>query len=273
LPLASVRCWAVGAALSKSELATAMPTSGGTYVYLERTFGPLAGTISGIGLWMSLLLKSAFALVGFSAYLSVMADLPEKLVALSLLTVIAILNILGVNLISKMQKFILVGVLLALLALSLIGVTQIKPELLELGFTKGFHGFLAATAFVYVSYAGVTKVAAIAEEVKNPGRNLPLGILISWFTVMCIYVFVVYVLVTNVPLEGLIHFEGGDKPDLRPIYTLAVILGGKTVGIIAAVLAVITMVSMAMAGLMAASRFPFACFFPLSKLQNWRVRS
>ena len=46
------------AALSKSELSTAMPTSGGTYVYLERTFGPLAGTISGIGLWLSLLLKS-----------------------------------------------------------------------------------------------------------------------------------------------------------------------------------------------------------------------
>lgn len=55
------------AALSKSELATAMPTSGGTYVYLERTFGPLAGTIAGLGLWLSLLLKSAFALVGFDA--------------------------------------------------------------------------------------------------------------------------------------------------------------------------------------------------------------
>lgn len=246
------------AALSKSELATAMPTSGGTYVYLERTFGPLAGTISGIGLWMSLLLKSAFALVGFSAYLSVMADLPQTPVAISLLVAITILNILGVKVISKMQKFILAGVLLALLALSAVGVTQFDSEFLEAGFTKGFHGFLAATAFVYVSYAGVTKVAAIAEEVKNPGRNLPLGILISWVLVMCIYVLVVFVLMTNVPLESLIHFEGGDKPDLHPIYTLAVILGGETAGIVAAVLAVITMVSMAVAGLMAASRFPFA---------------
>ena len=41
----------LSAALSQSELATAMPTSGGTYIYLERTFGPLLGTISGIGLW------------------------------------------------------------------------------------------------------------------------------------------------------------------------------------------------------------------------------
>ena len=52
------------AALSKSELATAMPSSGGTYVYIERAFGPLFGTISGIGLWLSLLLKSSFALIG-----------------------------------------------------------------------------------------------------------------------------------------------------------------------------------------------------------------
>ena len=46
------------AALSKTELATAMPTSGGTYVYIDRAFGPLAGTIAGVGLWCSLLLKS-----------------------------------------------------------------------------------------------------------------------------------------------------------------------------------------------------------------------
>ena len=37
------------AALSKSELATAMPTSGGTYVYLERSFGPLVGTVADWG--------------------------------------------------------------------------------------------------------------------------------------------------------------------------------------------------------------------------------
>jgi amino acid transporter/mannitol/fructose-specific phosphotransferase system IIA component (Ntr-type)/nucleotide-binding universal stress UspA family protein len=246
------------AALSKSELATAMPTSGGTYVYLERTFGPLAGTISGIGLWLSLLLKSAFALVGFSAYLSVMADFPEKAVALTLLVAITVLNILGVNIISKMQKFILAGVLFALLVLSLVGVARIQPELLEFGLTKGFHGFLAATAFVYVSYAGVTKVAAIAEEVKDPDRNLPLGILISWLTVMSIYVFVVFVLVNTVPLDDLTHFEGTDKPDLHPIYTMTVIIAGETAGIVAAVFAVVTMVSMAVAGLLAASRFPFA---------------
>jgi APA family basic amino acid/polyamine antiporter len=55
-------------ALSKSELASGMPTSGGSYVFLKRTYGPMVGTLSGLGLWASFLLKSAFALIGFSAY-------------------------------------------------------------------------------------------------------------------------------------------------------------------------------------------------------------
>ncbi len=246
------------AALSKSELATAMPTSGGTYVYLERTFGPLAGTISGLGLWLSLLLKSAFALVGFSAYLSVLVDVPLKPVAIALLAVITILNILGVSVISKMQKFIITGVLSALLAMSVVGAGSMDLSFLDAGFSHGIHGFLAATAFVYVSYAGVTKVAAIAEEVKNPDRNLPLGILISWLTVMCVYVLVVFVLVTKVPMEQLINYEGTGKPDLHPIFTFATIIGGSVAGTVAALFAVVTMVSMAVAGLLAASRFPFA---------------
>ena len=55
-------------AISKAELSSAMPTSGGAYVYIERTFGPMIGTISGLGLWASFMLKSAFALIGFGAY-------------------------------------------------------------------------------------------------------------------------------------------------------------------------------------------------------------
>ena len=57
------------AALSKSELATALPASGGSYVFIERCLGPLAGTIGGIGLSVSLILKAAFALMVLGAYL------------------------------------------------------------------------------------------------------------------------------------------------------------------------------------------------------------
>ncbi len=246
------------AALSKSELATAMPTSGGTYVYLERTFGPLAGTVSGLGLWFSLLLKSAFALIGFGAYLGVLIDVPMQPVAIGLLFAITTLNVLGVSVISRVQKLVVVVVLASLLILGLAGLWTVQATNLEQGFSHGAQGFIAAAAFVYISYAGVTKVAAIAEEVKNPNRNLPMGILISWLVVLCVYVFVVFVLVGNIPTAQLLNSNGTGEPNLHPIYTLATVVLGPTAGWIAAILAIITMVSMALAGLLAASRFPFA---------------
>ena len=95
------------AALSKAELGTAMPTAGGTYIYIERCFGPFAGTVAGAGLWLSLLLKSAFALVGFAAYLWVFADVPIKPTALVLLVAIVGLNIIGVQAVSRVQQLVI----------------------------------------------------------------------------------------------------------------------------------------------------------------------
>ena len=96
------------AAISKSELATAMPSSGGSYVYVQETFGPLIGTISGLGLWANFMLKSAFALIGFKAYLWVIEDvigfdINIESAAMVLLLIIVAINILGLKRIKKVQ--------------------------------------------------------------------------------------------------------------------------------------------------------------------------
>ncbi|HFA49652.1 MAG TPA: amino acid permease [Bacteroidetes bacterium] len=239
------------AALSKAELATSMPTSGGTYVFVERTLGPIFGTISGIGLWLSLLLKSSFALVGFGAYLLVLADVPLKATAISFLGLIMLLNIFGVKKVGKVQLVVVILSVLGLLLVLLFGVPSVEPENLSPLFTDGKGGLFTATAFVFVSYAGVTKVAAIAEEIKNPNRNLPLAMFIALGFVSVIYVSVTFTLVGNVPVGEL-------SKDIRPIFTLAERLGGRIAGIAAAVLGVITLISMANSGVLAASRFPFA---------------
>jgi len=239
------------AALSKAELATAMPTSGGTYVYIERAFGPLFGTISGIGLWLSLLLKSSFALVGFGAYLAVLAFLPLRPVALIFLLLILMLNIIGVKKVAKAQIAIVSISLIGLGVLLTFGIPSIDPMNLKPFFTHGQLGLASATAFVFVSYAGVTKVAAIAEEIENPDRNLPIAMIVALLSVTFVYTFVALTLVGNIPLADL-------STNIKPIYTLAEILGGKIAGIGAAVLGVLTLISMANSGVLAASRFPFA---------------
>jgi len=239
------------AALSKAELATAMPTSGGTYVYLDRAFGPLVGTIAGIGLWLALLLKSAFALVGFSAYLVVLADVPIKAAALIMLAFIVVLNLRGVRKVGQVQSVVVSIAVVALLVFFSMGLSQYDPRRLQPLFSEGGGGFLAAAAFVFVSYAGITKVAAFAEEVKNPKRNLPLGILLSLLIAVVLYGMISFILVAVVPMDQL-------QGDLHPIYTLANTVGGKLFGTIAAVIGVATMASMANGGLLAASRFPYA---------------
>jgi len=243
----------VPAALSKAELATAMPTSGGTYVYIDRTFGPLAGTIAGLGLWLSLLLKSAFALVGFGAYLSAeIGDaLPLLPTSLVLLAGVVALNVAGVRKIGKIQLGIVGVALIGLIALSLWGAPSFDEAKLEDSFSGGVVGFMQAVAFVYIAFAGVTKVGAIAEEVKNPGRNLPRGILISLSVVIVVYGGVTLCLVGNVSATEL-------AGDMRPIYTLAARVAGPVGASLTAILAVLTMTSMATSGLLAASRFPFA---------------
>jgi len=242
------------AALSKSELATAMPSSGGTYVYIERAFGPFFGTIAGIGLWLSLLFKSAFALVGFGAYLSILVNLsPEltKYIALAFLLLILFLNIMGVKKVGKVQVVIVSISLITLALILLFGLPKTSSELLEPFYINGKMGLFSTVAFVYISYAGVTKVAAIAGEIKNPGTNLPRAMILSLFIMTCIYVSVAFVLVGNIPLDNL-------ATDINPIYTISKLLGGPIVGYISAGVGIITLISMANSGVLAASRFPFA---------------
>ena len=117
--------------------------------------------------------------------------------------------------------------------------------------TFGLKGLFSATALVFVSYAGVTKVAAIAEEIMEPEKNLPRGILISLLIVTGLYASVNYILVKTFNAELLTN-------NLRPIYDLAVKVGGSYAGVLLSVVAILCMTSMANAGVLAASRFPFA---------------
>jgi amino acid transporter len=258
------------AAYSKSELATAMPSSGGAYVFIERAFGPLFGTISGLGLWIALVLKCAFALVGIGAYVLVVLDMDSeaitKSVGLGFLFLVFLLNIVGAKKAGNFQSYAVLVALLVLAALFVLGIqsmdqttpffAKLKEEAVELA---GYKDFVFAVAFVYLSYSGVTKVAAIAEEIKNPDKNLPLGMILSLFIITTIYVLISFVLTANV---GLAELAG----NYSPIHTLALDLnvssyevsGIHVVGAFIALIAVLTLLSTVNAGVLASSRFPFA---------------
>tara|TARA_Y100000739_G_scaffold229708_1_gene245612 strand:+ start:6925 stop:9165 length:2241 start_codon:yes stop_codon:yes gene_type:complete len=258
------------AAYSKSELATAMPSSGGTYVFIERAFGPLFGTISGLGLWIALVLKCAFALVGIGAYVLVVLEMDSegitKSVGLGFLFLVFLLNVVGAKKAGNFQSYAVLLALIVLAALFVLGIqttdqatpffARLKNETVELA---GYKDLIFAVAFVYLSYSGVTKVAAIAEEIKNPDKNLPQGMILSLIIITIIYVLISFVLTSNISLSEL-------AGNYSPIHSLATDLnvssfeinGVHVVGAFIAFIAVLTLLSTVNAGVLASSRFPFA---------------
>ena len=241
----------VPAALSKSEMATAMPEAGGTYIYIERGMGPLLGTIAGVGTWFSLSFKGALALVGGVPYLLVLFDLPLKPVALALAALLILINVVGAKQTGRLQVAIVVVMLAALGWFAAGSAPSVQPANYANFFADGIGGLLAATGLVFVSYAGVTKVASVAEEVEDPGRNIPLGILGSLVFTTLLYVGIVAVLVG-------VTDPGSVAGSLTPVAVAAEATLGQA-GVVAVILAaILALVSTANAGILSSSRYPLA---------------
>lgn len=252
------------AAISKSELASGMPSSGGSYVFLERTYGPLFGTISGLGLWASFMLKSAFSLIGFSAYfifITTFFDVEMTMLTLSLsaLLLITVVNIMGVSKIKTIQTPIVVttvGLLLGMCIMALRAPNFDASVPLDGAFSTDIWTLAETAGFVFVAYAGVTKVAAIGDEVKDPEKNLPAGILLSLVIATVVYSLLAFMMMAAIPGEWWFNEDGKVVED--PISVFAAELAGSTFGVVVAIVSVLTMISMALAGILASSRFLFA---------------
>jgi APA family basic amino acid/polyamine antiporter len=94
----------IPAMMSKVELATVIPRSGGVYYFFKRSLGPVLGTIGGIGIWLTLSLKSSFALVGIGAYLSIfLNNIPMVPVSIGIAILLCLINLAGVK---KTGKFV-----------------------------------------------------------------------------------------------------------------------------------------------------------------------
>ena len=241
--------------LSMAELATAMPRAGGIYYFLDRSLGPLVGTIGGFGTWISLILKSAFALVGVGAYLHLfLPDLDTRPIAAGFAIFFGLVNLFGSRKSGSFQVVLLGGLLLLLLWFCGFGLLEMDIGNFDGLFETGSTGFISTAGLVVVSYMGLTKVASVAEEVIHPERNLPLGMFLAFGTVVIVYLVGTSVMVGVAGVETLAR-EGGD---LTPVATVAELLVGRWGAVLMTVAAVFAFSSVANAGILSASRYPLA---------------
>lgn len=238
-------------ALSMAELATAMPKAGSDYFFIMRGFGAGTGSIAGMLSWFSLSLKSAFAIVGMATFINLIFQFPGLLAGAILTAGFIALNILGVKEAARAQAAIVFMLFSVLILYVVLGFPRMQVELLIPFTPKGAGSVFAAAGFVFVSYGGLLKVASVAEEVRNPGKVLPMGLGLALVSVTLLYALTVMV------TSGVVDEATLDN-SLTPISDGGRAILGRTGFVVMSVGAILAFISTANAGIMAASRYLLA---------------
>ncbi len=245
----------IPALFSKAELATAMPKAGGVYFFINRSFGALFGTFAGFSSWFALSLKSAFALVGIGIFLEPLfphySAETVKIIAVTFTVFFTLLNILSVGESGRLQVFLVFGLIILLIYYIFSGMPHINIHRYVPFAPSGWRKVFTVTGLIFISYGGLTKVASVAEEVRNPKKTLPAGMIAAYVFVSILYVLVIFVTV------GLLD-SSEFRQTLTPISLAASKYSGNSGFIVLAVAALLAFITTANAGIMAAARSPLA---------------
>ncbi|EMA66065.1 cationic amino acid transporter [Halorubrum aidingense JCM 13560] len=194
-------------ALPTSELATAMPRSGGGYFFISRGLGTAPGAIVGLGLWLGLVFASAFYLVGLGSYAGqvfleagiALPVNPAVPLGVAFGVGLTVLSLFGTENTASLQNAIVVVLLIILTlflsyggldALGVFGAERTPERFFPPG---GLLPVLQTAALVFTSYLGFAQVATVAGDIKEPSRNLPLAMVASVLVVGVFYVATIFV--------------------------------------------------------------------------------
>ena len=224
-------------AISYAAVGSAMPMEGGTYYYPSRVYSPFIGFLSGWTRWLAYITPVAITAIAFSDHIhTVVPMIPATLLMLSFIAFFYILNVLGIKISSRAQTIMFVILTVGLLTFGLKGLTSIKPEYMTPMQPFGFSGTIHAAALLFFAYVGFTCAAEIGDEVKNPGTNVPLGMVIA--IVVC---FILYILMSISASGNLLWSE--QALSSTPIYDAAKIVlpvGGSTIFLLVVMMALAT---------------------------------
>ena len=193
--------------LSYAELATRIPEAGAEYSYLQKAL-PNRRLISFVvGLVVCVLGAATAATVSlsFAGYLQGFIKLPIVPTAFGLLLLVTLINIIGLQISSKVNilfTLIELGGLAIVITLGL----QSEEFASDLSITAN-SGVLPATALLFFSYLGFENMAALAEEAKDAKRHIPIAIIASVILTTVVYVLVGLATIALVPPEQLLGDE------------------------------------------------------------------
>jgi len=255
-------------ALSASELGTAMPRSGGAYYYVNHALGPMFGSVAGWANWLGLAFASAFYMVGFGRYIARIFGLAGSVgsgpVSITVVKLIALvgggcfvaINYVGAKETGRLQNVIVVLLIAILTVFTLLGTLRAEPS--NLPPATDVVTTLETTGLIFVSYLGFVQITSVAEEIKDPGTNLPRAVIGSVVIVTVIYALVLVIMSAAVPkgfIAGVVSSNAENPIAVVEVgqYIQGAVMGGALLfgGLLATA-------SSANASILASSRINFA---------------
>jgi APA family basic amino acid/polyamine antiporter len=263
---AMLSAWLIGGllafagAMAYAELAALRPRAGGEYVYLRDAFGPIAGFLTG---WTSFVAGFAGAIaasaVGFASFLGRffavardttplvavplgpinMSVSPQALLALGLIWLLSWVHIRGIGPGRVVQNALAVAKIVVLLGFVAAGLSWGRGSIehFEIGKSAAMGGLLLALIPVMFSYSGWNAAAYVAEEIRDPGRNVPLALALGTGAVILVYLALNLLYVYAMPVTDLIGLNvrvvdaaadrlfGPEAGDVLAVITLFIVAG------------------------------------------------
>jgi basic amino acid/polyamine antiporter, APA family len=214
------------AALCYAEFSSAVPVSGSVYTYTYATMGEIFAFLIGWDLMLEYVLAISAVATGWSAYFrsliegfgfhfpSLLSSAPGTgkggivdLPAIIIILLITALVSIGVKESTRFNNVMVFIKLVVIISFIFAGIGYVKPENWTPFAPFGFQGIVTSAATVFFAYIGFDVIATASEEVKNPKRDMPIGIIGSLAICTILYMAVSLVLTGMVPYT---HLNVGD---------------------------------------------------------------
>jgi APA family basic amino acid/polyamine antiporter len=204
---------AVFTGLSYAELSAMFPRAGAEYEYVKAAFGKRTAFVIGWLIILSGIIGASAVALGFAGYASALAGIDpalsridHPLFAAGLVIVLSILLTRGIKISALFAVVFTLVEMAGLLLIILTGIPYLGGvDYLEM--PSGLPGVFTAAALVFFAYIGFEDVVKLAEETRQPERNIPRGLLLAMAASIILYILVSVSAVSVAGWEGLAASE------------------------------------------------------------------
>lgn len=194
--------------LSYAEFVSRFPDAGGSYEYIKQAFGDKTALIMSIFVTFTGVVAAAAISISFADYLGRLVEIPSWILVIGIIALMAGFNIIGSKYSSYFNAFATIVTLIGLFGVVAVSISDIGSiDLLETT-EDGWIGIFAGGALIFFSYIGFEDLVKMAEETKEPEKNMPWAILSSGIAILLIYILIAVSAVSVLNWQSLANSEG-----------------------------------------------------------------